>query len=302
MSREIRSLEDVLRLLDGMVAPGVRGGGWDGFHADRDVPFGADKPDENLVAWIEGGLIEPGRALDVGCGAGRNARYLAAQGFDVDAVDISPTAIEWAAGEPGVRFHCGNIFEVSLRGAYDLVYDSGCFHHLAPHRRLSYVDMLRRSLAPGGYFGLVSFGDGGAELSDSEVYEQGSTGGGLAYSAADLREIFGELDVVEQRDMAEQPEDSELFGKSGLRTALFRARGRRAREDRATVLRGLLAVYDQRHDLVDALWEATDPQAAVQEVLGVSELQARAILDLQLRRLTPWQRDLLREDLARLEE
>ncbi|ROS42061.1 class I SAM-dependent methyltransferase [Amycolatopsis thermoflava] len=93
MSREVRSLEDVLRLLDGMVAPGVRGGGWDGFYADRDVPFGVDKPDENLVAWIERGLIPPGRALDVGCGPGRNARYLAAQGFDVDAVDISPTVI-----------------------------------------------------------------------------------------------------------------------------------------------------------------------------------------------------------------
>ncbi|GHF00473.1 hypothetical protein GCM10017786_36650 [Amycolatopsis deserti] len=296
MTREIRSAEDVLRLLDGMVAPGVS--------PDRSGPFLVDKPDENLVSWVERGLIQPGRALDVGCGAGRNARWLAARGFDVDAVDMSAEAISWArertpAGA-AVTFHRGNVFEMSLRGGYDLVYDSGCFHHLAPHRRLSYVEMLRRALAPGGHFGLVTFGDGGSALSDSEVYAQGSLGGGLAYSAEDLREIFAGFDLVEQRVMADQPEDSELFGKSILRTALFRSRASRAREDRATVLRGLLAVYERRRELVDALWESTDPasaQAAVERVLGVSELQARAVLDLQLRRLTPWQRELIREQL-----
>ncbi|WP_435119235.1 methyltransferase domain-containing protein [Amycolatopsis thermoflava] len=231
MSREVRSTEDVLRLLDGMVAPGIRGGGLDGFYADRDVPFAADKPDENLVAWIEGGLIPPGRALDVGCGPGRNARYLAAQGFDVYAVDISATAIDSAAG--------------AAAGGEST-----------------------RSRRPGRT-------------------RRGGTPRRCSRSGTAHRRP--------------QP-PCLLFGKSTLRTALFRARGRRAREDRATVLRGLLTIYDQRHDLVDALWEATDPQVAVQQVLGVSELQARAVLDLQLRRLTPWQRDLLREELEQLEE
>ncbi|OXM73226.1 SAM-dependent methyltransferase [Amycolatopsis sp. KNN50.9b] len=308
MAREIRSVEDVLRLLDGMVAPGISTGGWDGFYADRDVPFSVDKPDENLVSWVSQGLISPGRALDVGCGPGRNARWLAEQGFEVDAVDMSSTAIAWArertpAGA-SVTFHCGNVFETPLRGGYDLVYDSGCFHHLAPHRRLSYVALLRRALVPGGHFGLVAFGDGGSAMSDSEVYAQGSLGGGLAYSAVELRDIFAEFDVVEQRVMAEQPEDSALFGKSFLRTALFRARASRARDARATVLRGLLRAYDHRRELLDALWASADlesAQAAVERVLDVSEPQARAVLDLQLRRLTPWQRELLREELDQLD-
>jgi SAM-dependent methyltransferase len=47
-----------------------------------------------LEDWIE--RIPPGRALDVACGAGRNALYLAKRGFGVDAVDISAEALDRA--------------------------------------------------------------------------------------------------------------------------------------------------------------------------------------------------------------
>ncbi|SDP20835.1 class I SAM-dependent methyltransferase [Lentzea jiangxiensis] len=69
---------------------------WDGFYADRsrEVPFFAAEPDENLAGYLERGLVTPGRALDVGCGPGRNAVFLARHGFQVDAVDVSATAIE----------------------------------------------------------------------------------------------------------------------------------------------------------------------------------------------------------------
>lgn len=49
-----------------------------------------------LEHWIE--AIPVGRAIDVACGAGRNALYLADRGFEVDAVDISGEAIDRARG------------------------------------------------------------------------------------------------------------------------------------------------------------------------------------------------------------
>ncbi|RAJ70333.1 tellurite resistance protein TehB [Streptomyces sp. Amel2xB2] len=122
MDRDIRSVEDVLRLLDGLFEEGAdrwtagAASWWDGFYTDRErpVPFFAERPDENLVSYTERGLLTPGRALDLGCGPGRNALWLAALGFEVDAVDLSPTAVAWAEerardAEPGtrarVRFH-----------------------------------------------------------------------------------------------------------------------------------------------------------------------------------------------------
>jgi tellurite methyltransferase len=51
-------------------------------------------PSAFLEAWIDS--IPVGRAIDIACGAGRNALYLAERGFEVDAVDISGDALERA--------------------------------------------------------------------------------------------------------------------------------------------------------------------------------------------------------------
>lgn len=242
MDRSVRGVEDVLRLMDGLFAPEAdrwsAGGGadwWDAFYADRGkgVPFFVAKPDENLVSYVERGLVRAGRALDLGCGAGRNALFLAARGFEVDAVDLSPAAVAWAqerareADLSGrVRFVCGDAFdEAAPCGPYDLVYDSGCFHHLPPHRRVSHLALLNRVLASGGHFGLACFAAGamGCELDDAELYRRG-TGlhGGLAYTAEALRHVFGGLDEVELRRMHDEPADAPHFGEPFLWTALFR--------------------------------------------------------------------------------
>lgn len=244
MDRNIRTVDDVLALLDGLFAPeadrwtGRGAEWWDGFYADRSrpVPFFVAKPDENLVSCVERGVISGGRALDLGCGPGRNALYLAERGFEVDAVDLSPAAVGWArerareAGADGVRFHCGDAFALAgteLPGPYDLVHDSGCFHHLPPHRRISYLALLDDVLAPGGLFSLTCFAAGpdgmGSELSDADFYRAANgLGGGLAYPPESLREIFSDLTEVELRRMRDEPEESACFGESFLWTALFR--------------------------------------------------------------------------------
>jgi SAM-dependent methyltransferase len=229
VDRDIRSTEDVLDLLDGFFTRDADW--WDEFYADRDkpIPFFVAKPDENLVSYLDNGKLAPGRALDLGCGPGRNALHLAGKGFSVDAVDLSPTAIAWArerAGDADIRFLCGDAFALDLDGPYDLIYDSGCFHHLAPHRRVSYLALLNRHLAPGGHLGLTCFAAGvegsGSETSDAELYRRGSLEGGLAYSPKALRWIFADLTEVELRLMTDEPEGSPNFGEPFLLTALFR--------------------------------------------------------------------------------
>jgi SAM-dependent methyltransferase len=209
MDRYIRTVDDVLRLLDGLFAPeadrwtGDAGScWWDSFYADRSkpVPFFVAKPDENLVSYLDRSMVTPGRALDLGCGPGRNAVHLASAGFTVDAVDLSPAAIAWAkdrARDVGteVHFHCGDAFALTatdLGGPYDLIYDSGCFHHLPPHRRISYLALLDRSLAPGGHLALTCFaaGEMGSELPDADFYRHSRLDGGLAYTPESLCWIF----------------------------------------------------------------------------------------------------------------
>jgi SAM-dependent methyltransferase len=240
MDRNIRTVDDVLKLLDSLFAPEADrwtadgADWWDGFYTDRSkpVPFFVAKPDENLVSYLDRSLITPGRALDLGCGPGRNALHLASLGFQVDAVDLSPTAISWAkerAQEAGadITFHRGDAFALTaaeLTGPYDLIHDSGCFHHLPPHRRISYLALLDRALAPGGHLALTCFAAGamGSELPDAEFYRRSGLHGGLAYTPESLRGIFSDLTEVELRRMHDEPPESRYFGEPFLWTALFR--------------------------------------------------------------------------------
>lgn len=214
-----------------------RAGGdwWDQFYADRErpIPFFRWAPDESLVAWQDAGhlgLIPGTRVLELGCGPGRNAIWFAEQGCVVDALDLSPAALDWGrerAAEAGVAvtFQRADIFRwTPPTEPYDVVYDSGCFHHLPPHRRISYRRLLERVLRPGGHFGLACFAAGamGTEVPDVDLYRQGHLAGGLAYSADDLRRIFGWLTEVEVRRMHAAADDALVFGQDFLWAALFR--------------------------------------------------------------------------------
>jgi SAM-dependent methyltransferase len=231
----IYATDDVLRMLDALVDD--RGSEWWGeFFADRakPCPFFTERPDENLAEWFGAGLLAPGRVLELGCGHGRNAIYLASLGCRVDAVDFSAQAIEWAreraeqAGAP-VTFQCCSIFDAALSdGSYDLVYDTGCFHHLAPHRRKDYAELVGSALKPGGSYGLVCFRpEGGSGYTDQQVYERRSLGGGLGYPADRLRAIWDRapFSVRVLRQMNKTDGQGPCFGEDFLWALLATKKG-----------------------------------------------------------------------------
>jgi SAM-dependent methyltransferase len=205
---------------------------WDRFYENRAraIPFFVASPDENLARWVDSGRVHRGRAIDFGCGNGRNSVFLASRGFQVEAVDQSQAAIDWATqnvARAGVSVQLlrQSVFELNLQpAAYDLVYDSGCFHHIPPHRRSEYVERITRALRPGGWLGLTCFRpEGGSGFSDDDVYERGSLGGGLGYTQERLREIWSQgLKVESISQMNEQLPDSGRFGKSFLWVLLAR--------------------------------------------------------------------------------
>jgi len=206
---------------------------WDKFYADRTrpVPFFVAAPDESLATWISEGVIAAnGKALDLGCGNGRNAIFMARSGFEVEAVDFSGQAIAWAeqhAKDAGVlvRLHHASVFDAPIvPGRFDLVYDSGCFHHMPPHSRAAYIDLVAAALKPGGWFGMNCFRpEGGSGLSDDEANEGQTLGGGLGYTEARLRELWSRsFEIVRLRQMRACPAGGGLFGEAFLWVMLAR--------------------------------------------------------------------------------
>jgi SAM-dependent methyltransferase len=104
--------------------------------------------------------LAPGRAVDLGCGYGRAAIYLARQGWQVDGVDFIGEALAEAARraeEAGVsdktHFHQSPVSELGfLTGDYDLALDVGCMHNLDEAELQKYAAELRRLLHPGAIY------------------------------------------------------------------------------------------------------------------------------------------------------
>ena len=200
----INTVDDLYKMLD-RYADGVE---WNEFYSERKykAPFVIQNrlPDENLVEILNNNKIKS--ALELGCGEGRNAVYMAKNDVTVSAVDLSDKAINNAKifaneNSVGVDFKCGNVFDMQFENLFDFVYDSGMFHHLAPHRRLSYLDLLNRYLKNKGYFALCCFAEGedcADEVNDYDFYKSRRVG--VAFSKERLEEFFGEMfNVIEIR-------------------------------------------------------------------------------------------------------
>lgn len=110
------------------------------------------------------------RALELGCGTGHDALYLARHGWNVVGVDFSRPAIRRARRrarhvpwDVAVRleFHVADVTNLeAIRPSFDLVFDRGCFHALPANRRPAYASTVCRLLSPGGVFLLFAFRPG----------------------------------------------------------------------------------------------------------------------------------------------
>ena len=98
---------------------------WDERYGERDGSMWSGAPNGSLVVEIEG--MAPGRALDIGCGEGGDAIWLARQGWRVTAVDISDVAVDRgrrAAEAAGVAvdWRCADLLQSPPEArSYDLV-------------------------------------------------------------------------------------------------------------------------------------------------------------------------------------
>jgi SAM-dependent methyltransferase len=134
----------------------VRREDWDRRYAEAEHLWSA-KPNRFLVAEVAG--LPPGRALDLACGEGQNAIWLAGLGWEVVGVDYSEVAIAKArarAARDGVdvQFVAADLLEYEAEpAAYALVLV--LYLHLPAEERRRVLAQASQALAPGGTLVLV---------------------------------------------------------------------------------------------------------------------------------------------------
>lgn len=111
---------------------------WNDRYATGDAPWDTGKPDPLLTAMFDGWSGPPLRVIEIGCGTGTNALWLAGLGFDVLGCDLSSLAIERAtarlvSGELGPAAPCRFVQLDFLHdplpaAGFDLAFDRGVLH------------------------------------------------------------------------------------------------------------------------------------------------------------------------------
>ncbi len=163
-----------------------------------DILWNIESPPKALVALVESGQVQPCKTIDLGCGAGNYAVYLASVGFDVTGVDISPSAIALAeanAKKNGVicRFMAADILGglAEITESFAFAYDWALLHHVFPENRKRYVETVHRLLAPGGKYLSVCFSEKDAGFGGTGQFRTTSIGTTLYFSSEDeLRVLF----------------------------------------------------------------------------------------------------------------
>jgi cyclopropane fatty-acyl-phospholipid synthase-like methyltransferase len=128
---------------------------WDQRYQTGDLPWDSGIRSRELARVLSEQKIAPCRAVELGCGTGTNAVFLAEQKFNVTALDLSSTAIEHAkrrAEVAGVQveFLVADLvqFELDL-SPFDFIFDRGCFHCARKVDLAGYLKTLEKLSRPG---------------------------------------------------------------------------------------------------------------------------------------------------------
>ncbi len=123
---------------------------WNQRYLTSDTPWDSGIRSRELTRVLEETPISPCRCIELGCGTGTNAVFLASQGFEVTGVDVSPLALEQAralARQEGVsvQFLQVDLLSDALQlPTFDFVFDRGCYHVLRRSNLREFVDAVCR--------------------------------------------------------------------------------------------------------------------------------------------------------------
>ena len=186
---------------------------WNERYAARETPWDSGRSSVELQRLLTQFKVAPCRTLEIGCGTGTNAVYLAQKGFKVTGVDLAPVAIEQAsqkATEAGVVIDfrvvdltnpASSFLELA---PFDFVFDPGVYHVIRRKALNGLLNTLQRVTRPGSlYIALTGNANDPIEAEEGppRVTAEELSGelGGL-FRLVQLREIYFEEVVIDGKE------------------------------------------------------------------------------------------------------
>ena len=166
---------------------------YNNFYSQNHHPFGS-APSEILPSVLK--YTTAGHALDCGAGDGRNSLFLAENGFDVDAVDISSVACEQLqsaadARNVSVRAHVGDITSFDFPKNYDLVVMAFVLQHLTRDEARQFIVEAQKHTSDNGVHVI------GAQTVNGDFFRANPQTENFFDAGNDLKELYSEWKILE---------------------------------------------------------------------------------------------------------
>lgn len=257
----------------------------------QDLPWAHNEPTLFLAEICQ--RRKPGRALDLGCGAGTDSVYLAKRGWDVTSLDFMPKALEFTerrAKEAGVSIRPveADITTWAVPEPFDLVLDHGLLHNMDPVRYPAYRERVLAAIADDGDFVLLHW----------HPRYPGQPSGRMGPLRVDRGEIlnFFAPDLQERFFAREEFEDLPDLVGGGMTQAYYWLRRNRAHSHPRELLDQVRATFRRNKIDVDAAL-ASAGNTPVKPRLAATDLLARLVgpgrLGLAPAAVSPGQADAL---------
>ncbi|MFZ1547242.1 MAG: class I SAM-dependent methyltransferase [Candidatus Nitrotoga sp.] len=162
----------------------------------HELPWDTPEAHPLLIEMFKDHQVKPGsRALDLGCGTGASSRLLAKAGYEVEAWDVSETAIARARAlskdcGAAIRFITGNALRSALNSSspYHLILDFFFLHHVQPYDIDAYFSGIRRALDAEGTYTVGVFVHDGNSFRRPSLFSEGEV---TYWSCAELEAQLG---------------------------------------------------------------------------------------------------------------
>jgi len=165
---------------------------YDSWYATSDKVFGGGQPNETVGKITK--YIAGGRVLDIGGGEGRDALYLAEQGFTVEVVDLSVVGLaklQKVANEKDlpITTKVCDIISDEVEGECDVVVMSFVLHHMNASDARAVIKNAQAQTVSGGVHTIETF------MAEGELYERNEISGRFYPSLNVIKELYANWDI-----------------------------------------------------------------------------------------------------------
>lgn len=170
---------------------------YDRIYSKKEFTYGEGKPAEIVVTAIE--HCKHGKALEIGAGEGRNSLFLASEGFQVTAVDLSEVGInklksKLEENNLSAETIVSDINKFDFQTDYDLIISTVTLFHLTEEKALDLIDKIKFHTTEDGLNVLTTFTE------ESEFYTLKHGENEFYFKPNQLKELYSDWEIVKYEE------------------------------------------------------------------------------------------------------